>query len=250
MKTLQEWQRILETMMTPVGEKAMPEMLLPLLLSKQMPTMPAGMIADDATDDERKEREQLYYSSRVSELVRLLAHYPKDILAKAIDDNARASVFFPMPADINKHAEPLLEKRQRMRGRIQLLLMSNGRPQAKTFEAEPEEVRLRGAIWIGWKYRGTFTSSITWPSACRAEIRLAEIENREPAEWAKQSGPQTVTPPMKRQGRPAQPSQPITDVVAEPVEPWNAGQPVYQQRQEEPPPPSPRDVIEAEDFGA
>ncbi len=190
---------------------------MPLLMTTTLPN----------TEGMSEETLQSFYNSKVPEYARHLRELPADILAMACDACAKASPFFPAVADLFKHARPIIEKRQRQRDRVARLIAAKDAPTAApVFVPEPEEVRLRAAIGRWRADAGSFLAAMLRRSAVAAEIRLAEIENRAPEEWALEQATESIAEP------PRPPAPPPN--IDEPA-PWQAGAPVYQQQPEEPP---------------
>lgn len=226
---LDEARRWLEARIVPCGEAGVGKALMPLLMTTQMPN----------TDGMSEETLQAFGVAKMAEYGRLLRDVPADILEAAADACAKASPFFPAVADIFKHANPLIEKRQRQLHRVnELIRRQNAPAEAPAFKPEPEEVRLRAEI-ARWRRVGAdVVMGVNLKrNAIAAEKRLAEIENRVVEAWAlEQQTEATVLPPAPppRAGRHAETRYavdvPHTDVAG----PWQAGQPLYH---EEPPPP-------------
>lgn len=183
----------MDRMLTPAGDAGVREAMLPLMLSTQM-RLPPHLA--ELSDDERNRAEKAFYSQQSAEYCRLLGHIPLDILKAAADASVLESPFFPFPADLMKHAGPEFDRRKRESERIDRMIAIGGRTQqakAQTFQPEPEEHRLRAAIWRGWDARingkGFLTARLWW-SGQEAERRLAQLEQREPENWALDVGPE------------------------------------------------------------
>jgi hypothetical protein len=245
---LEDARTVIERQLQPAGDAGIRDALLPMLMAGlRMPNM-EGM-PDDV--------QQKFFAGQVSEYTRLLGHVPLDIFKAACDAHVLESDWFPTVAQLNKHAGPALEKRRRQRDRI-LRLIDIAKKKAEPARTETEVERLNGDIERWRKRPGHFLADMLKRTAIRAEKRLAEIEGREVAEWARDAE-QHVLPPMP--GLPTfgegRREAPIIDVEAEvvpetpsdwkrpPTEPWRAGEPVYQRAPEEPPPPTSDD-----DYGA
>lgn len=113
--------------------------------------------------------------------------YPEDLLQSACLELLKTRTWRPSPAEIVKTIEPKHAERRRMLARAKRLLPEAPKPKdAPAFTPEPEEVRLRATVA---RYRdggaGSFLRSILQRSAIAAEKRLAEIEGRQPEDWAR-----------------------------------------------------------------
>lgn len=225
---IDEARRWLELNLAPCGDAGVHKALMPLLLSTTMPHT-AGL--EDKTL-------KALFAEKSAEYTRHLRELPIDILEAACDQCAKASPFFPAVADIFRHARPPLEKRQRQRDRVDRMMRAKDAPKgAEPFTPEPEEVRLRGNVARYLKHRDGFLGPTLRANAVAAEQRLAEIENRAPADWATEQATQPTPPSVAQPSRAAPPPPTIEgefERVASP-EPWHAGEPVYQPRAEEPP---------------
>lgn len=103
----------------------------------------------------------------------------------------------PEAADLRKAVQDKLDLRSRQIARCKAMLAKAGDgPKTDDYQREPEEQRLRATIWRGWEFRvgirQGFLADKSWSWAQRDERRLAEIENREPADWARIDGPAKV----------------------------------------------------------
>ncbi len=191
---LEQGRQAIAASLKPAGDQGVAEVMMPLMLTTIMP----------ATEGMSDMTVQAFYAAKASEYQRHLRDVPLDILKAAADACVRESGFFPTVADFFKHSRLELEKRKRQADRIRALIDSRNRPApAQEFKPEPEEVRLRGAIWRGWRDRETFTGPASWKRASDAERRLAQLESREPAEWASEGlagglGPAPASPSGER----------------------------------------------------
>lgn len=125
-------------------------------------------------------------------------HYPDDIWQSTTLELLRTKTFRPTPAEFVAIAEPRYAERKRMLERCKRLLPPEQAAKDGRFQAEPEEHRLRHAIWVGWERRHTFMGPTLWQRACSAEHKLAAIENRKPAPWVNEAAPIYTPPPVKR----------------------------------------------------
>lgn len=179
-------------------------------------------------------------------------HYPEDLLQTATLELLRTKTFRPSPAEIVAIIEPRYGERQRMLERAKSLQAPIDQA-AKPFEAEPVEVRLR-TLRDGCQRNGHLDRAANY------ERELAAIEKREPEEWAREVASVTAASLHVRDAtKMVEPSQhvggeskmvgagAVTRAVMREtarameqatIEPWQAGQPVYQRAPEEPPPPT------------
>lgn len=111
--------------------------------------------------------------------------YPEDLLQAACLHLLKTSTFRPSPAEIVSIIDGKFHERRRMLERAKSLLAPKGEG-PKPFEAEPEAVRLRTIIDRAQAHKGSFVSAVLMPAARRAERRLAELENRPVAAWARE----------------------------------------------------------------
>jgi hypothetical protein len=192
-------------------------------------------------------------------------HYPEDLLQSATLELLKTRTFRPSPAEIVAVIEPRYGERQRMLDRAKSLVAPIEQA-AKPFEPEPLEVRLRAAIdrWERNKDHPMMADRLR-KTAIESEIRLAEIEKREPRDWALDLA-QVERQPKAETGIPAS-GAPVGGPSRTPgigaaaravirqrarameqaaVEPWQAGQPLYRHAPEEAPPPT--DIPEAGDI--
>jgi hypothetical protein len=221
LETARQW---LDINLKPGGYESVAKALTPLLATTLMPN----------TEGMEPETLQKFGASKMAEYGRHLIDIPADILEAACDECARTSQFFPALAEIYKHARPMLEKRRRQAERVAILISDAKKPATKPapepFKPEPKEVRLR-TLRDGCRRNGHIDR------AAKYERELAVIEKREPEEWA------TLEAPKAEVGIPTS-----GKTMAEAREwkrapdAWQAGAPLYQQRQEEPPPPSDSDA--------
>ncbi len=111
--------------------------------------------------------------------------YPEDLLQTACLELLRSCTFRPSPAEIVKAIDDRFEERKRMLDRAKQLLPENAPKPGQAFVAEPEAVRLRVIIdrALAAQASGSFLAAVLMPPARRAEVRLAEIEGRAPADW-------------------------------------------------------------------
>ena len=147
-----------------------------------------------------EENEAEFYRQMIAELVRHLKGTPLDIVRAACDAHVRVSEFFPTVAALLKHVTPELEKRQGQEFRIKRLCDAQAAPKKKPepapFVAESEEVRLRADIERWRNYPGGFMADALKRRAIASEQRLAELESREPEEWA--SGETGIAAPLRK----------------------------------------------------
>lgn len=108
---------------------------------------------------------------------------PSDLWIYGATQLAQNHVYgMPKPADLRRTVERRLTGRITQHQRLMKLWDianeqgASVKPQSP--KAETEQERLRATIWLGWKYG-------RHESAGRAERRLASIEQRQPADWAK-----------------------------------------------------------------
>lgn len=114
--------------------------------------------------------------------------YPEDLLQSACLELLKTRTWRPSPAEIVKAIEGKHAERVRMLARAKRLLPESPKPAAvETFQPEPEEDRLRATIrrFVDGK-AGSFLRPMLQRSAIEAEKRLAEIEGRTVADWARQ----------------------------------------------------------------
>lgn len=114
--------------------------------------------------------------------------YPEDLLQSACLELLKTRTWRPSPAEIVKAIEGKHSERMRMLARAKRLLPEAPKPAAlETFQPEPEEDRLRATIrrFVDGK-AGSFLRPMLQRSAIDAEKRLAEIEGRTVADWARQ----------------------------------------------------------------
>src|SRR6185369_1744156 len=108
----------------------------------------------------------------------------------------------PEAADLRKAVQGKLDERSKQLARCKAMLAKAGKPEAPgEFQKEPEEYRLRHSIWRGWEFktgiRQGFMAEKAWFWALRDECRLAELEQREPADWAKPAGMSQIAAPIE-----------------------------------------------------
>ena len=241
---LDEASRTISALLMPAGEAGVRRVITAMMFAGLRMPVTDGM--DESTM-------QAFLAEQGATFQRHLKDIPYDILDKAADACVRDSPIFPAVADFFRHAKPELEKRRQQCERINRLRALKDSPkQEEAFVPEPEDVRLRGIVARYLKHRESFLGPGLAKNAIASERRLAEIEKREPAEWARDivAAPQpvaTTAPPL-----PPTPSQQRAGAVARAVmrttaaameaaaapEPWRDGQPLYQTREEEPPPPT------------
>lgn len=126
-------------------------------------------------------------------VIDVCAEYPEDLLQSACLELLKTRTFRPSPAEIVKAIEAKHGERKRMLARARKLLPEAPKAAAPA-EQEPDDVRLRAAVR---RYldlpAGSFLKPILQRSAVAAEKRLAEIENRNVADWARSvSAPQPI----------------------------------------------------------
>lgn len=125
------------------------------------------------------------WRGRAAEYARLLGHYPADIWADACDEHARESTWFPTIHELNERMLARLGRRKRAIERLERML------EHETSRSEGREdrgTRLRAIVRVYQENMGSRSTVVAMlrRSAVRAEIELAEMEGREPAEWARE----------------------------------------------------------------
>lgn len=170
-------RKVLDAKLAPCGRQGVGPILSPLMVT----------LKGRGTDGMSEQNAAAYYSVQADRYAVLLEHVPAKILEAACIAHERVSDWFPTAHELLKHCEPEMEKLGWQRRWLDKIPVAGKNPPkvVHDFEPEPEEVRLRTAIERGHKYRNGFMGENLWRSAIRAEIRLAEIEGRQPADWAK-----------------------------------------------------------------
>lgn len=255
---LEESRAFFAHALKPVGG-AMRAALLPYMTIFEIPNLLEGMT---------EAQELAWFNARFTEYERLIGHLPLDILKSSVDAHVMTgSKFFPAIFEIMQHAGPELEKRKRGAERVGYMLEHLGKPKPKPTEAafieDPRHVKL--LTLLKWQEQiGSRLYSVDKAAATRRELaKLAEAEldaaaigERDPEAWAlvdylagvgsvaHQPAPQPKPPvhPMERSTATplgAAASAVVREAMAGgKAEAWQAGEPLYQQRQEEPPPPT------------
>ena len=185
---LEQGRQAVAHSLTPAGDQGVGEVMMPLLLTTQVP----------ATQGMGDGSVQSFFTAMASEYRRHLRDVPLDILRAAADACVRESEFFPAVAAFLRHARPELEKRQRQAERIGLMIEARNRPQPKprektARELETREERLRNGIATCRRF-GRIETAMAW------EHELAALEGREVEEWAR--GYTQPEPPPKRETPP------------------------------------------------
>lgn len=192
--------------MQPCGEAGVREVMLALMLTKQMP----------GTNGMSEATQQGFYSAKIAEYSRLLGHVPLDILKTSADLSALESPFFPFPADLMKHADPLLGHRQRQQKRILDLIKRGGRPEVvKPFVEDTQDVKLRTLIAAAMR-RGQVDKAAGY------ERELAKIEHRDPEAWSLRDEQPSIAAPVTKEFEPAKPSPGMTKRLGELATAWRA----------------------------
>lgn len=124
------------------------------------------------------------WKARTEEYVRLLGHVPPDIWWRCADQAILASKFFPTIAELNKLMTPELERRGTAIWRLQTLLHKAQAEAEKPFVPDPQPVKLKAIVdsWLRLR-NDSAVKAVLARSAINAEIELARIEGRPPAEW-------------------------------------------------------------------
>lgn len=101
---------------------------------------------------------------------------PNDLWSSATIALVQTHVYgMPKPVHLRAIVVAQFNARKVKLNRVQSMIGEGGKP-AKRAIREPVEVRLRSAVWLGWKYG-------KMPMAVAAERELARLENRAPARW-------------------------------------------------------------------
>lgn len=241
---LEQARAVIAERLKPADAEGIAKVMRPLMLTTKVA----------ATEGMSDDKAFAFFQAKAFETTRLLtkAGVPLDLLQEAADRCAVSSKFFPEVAELMEHIRPELERRQRQRDRIDRVIATKDAPKpVEVFVPEPELDRLKGNI-ARWRSTGRFEAR-----AIESERRLAEIEQREIADWAREvdiepqpTAAATTPPPL-----PPSPSQQRVGAVARAVmrnaaasrpQPWRDGQPLYQRPAEEPPPPT--EIIEGGEY--
>jgi hypothetical protein len=135
-----------------------------------------------------------------------LADVPPDLLEQAAMACIKSEKFFPRVADIREKIAAELKTRANMLHRALWLQTNRSKaPDLQPFVPEPEDVRLRAAIERWHKHRDSFLGRTLRLSAIAAEVRLAELEDRAPADWATEQSTRPVPPSVSQPPRPPAP---------------------------------------------
>lgn len=235
---LEQGRKAIEHQLTPAGDEGVHSVMVPLMLTQQL----------QSTEGMEEETMITFMARKGAEYQRHLREVPLDILKAAADACVLASPFFPTVADLFKHVRPEWEKRKRQADRLKALIAHRNNPaaaapQPSARELESREQRLRNGIASCRRF-GRMGTAIEW------ERELAALEGREVEEWAQLQGTKVeiiITDEIGESMRGVPHGAPsftkASDAMqtvaasAKPVEPWRAGEPVYQTRPPEPPVP-------------
>lgn len=127
---------------------------------------------------------------------------PNDLWSLATIELLQTHVYgMPKPVHLRAVVLAQFSARQHKLNRVQSMMGGSGNA-AKRAIREPVEVRLRSAIWLGWKHG-------RMPMAVKAERDLARLENRAPAAWCGELSIGKTSAP-ERDDLPIKPDSPAT----------------------------------------
>lgn len=156
-------------------------------------------LAIETTDHSTWEKRLEIYFTALNDI-------PPDLLERACLECIKSETFFPKAALVRAKIDAALKLRRNQLARANWLVSNRGTlTPGEAFEPEPEEVRLRGAIARWEKHRDSFYGLQLRRSAMVAEVRLAEIEDRAPADWAIEQAARPMPAPITKPPAPAAP---------------------------------------------
>lgn len=154
--------------------------LIPIRLEDFRTCMQALLNNLAVKDDEGEtweERLGIYFTT--------LNDVPMDLLEEATLRCIKSETWFPKVAVIRAKIEAEFKLRRNMLARARWLVANRTKPAAlPVFVPPPEDVRLREAIERWHRFKDAFFAPALRKTAIEAEIRLADIEGRAPADWA------------------------------------------------------------------